>query len=246
MSVLLHAFAPTLAAFLASLVEAVEALTVVLAVGHARGYRSALIGVAIALSVLLAIVGLGGPILTLIPLRAVQLVVGGLILLFGLRWLRKAILRAAGAIPLHDEDAAYARTEARFATASPTKGFDAVAFGAAFQIVMIEGIEVVFIVLAVGAGGPGLLIPAALGGLFAIVVVVLLGLVVHRPLSRVPENTLKLIVGIMLSGLGAAWVGEGLGIRWPMGEFALPALGVVFAIAAAALIPMAKRRRAAA
>ncbi|MFX8680908.1 hypothetical protein ABTM69_19870, partial [Acinetobacter baumannii] len=92
-----------------------------------------------------------------------------------------------------------------------------------------------FIVLAVGAGGPGLLIPAALGGLFAIVVVVLLGLVVHRPLSRVPENTLKLIVGIMLSGLGAAWVGEGLGIRWPMGGFALPALGVVFAIAAAAL-----------
>lgn len=246
MPTLLHALAPALAAFLASLVEAVEALTVVLAVGHARGYRSALIGVAIALSVLLAIVGLGGPILTLIPFRALQLVIGGLILLFGLRWLRKAILRAAGVIPLHDEDAEYARTEARFATVARAKGFDGVAFGAAFQIVMIEGIEVVFIVLAVGAGGPGLLIPAALGGLLAVILVVLLGLVVHRPLSRVPENTLKLVVGVMLSALGAAWVGEGLGIRWPMGEFALPLFAGVFALTAAGLIFMAKRRRAAA
>lgn len=244
MPTVLHLLAPAVAAFLASLVEAVEALTVVLAVGRARGYRSALIGVVIALAVLLAMVGLGGPILVLIPLRAVQLVVGGLILLFGLRWLRKASLRAAGAIPLHDEDAAYARTEARFATAARVTGFDAVAFGAAFQIVMIEGIEVVFIVLAVGAGGPGLLIPAALGGLLAIVLVALIGVIVHRPLSRVPENTLKLVVGVMLSSLGAAWVGEGVGIHWPMDAFTLPAMAGLFALAAMVLIPLARRRRA--
>ena len=204
------------AAFLASLVECVEALTVVLAVGSVRGWRSALAGCAAALSLLGAVVALLGPALVRIPLHLVQLAVGALILLFGLRWLRKAILRAAGLIPLHDEQATFAKNAAAMrGFAAGSGGWDKLAFAATFNITMLEGTEVVFIVIALGAGGTGLLLPASLGAGAALVLIAALGLLLRRPLARVPENTLKFAVGILLSAFGTFWVAEGAGIAWP-------------------------------
>lgn len=222
------------AAFLASLVECVEALTVVLAVGSVRGWRSALAGVGGALLVLAAIVAALGPALTRIPLHLVQLGVGALILLFGLRWLRKAVLRSAGLIPLHDEQAAFQKNAAAMSgeAAGRGGGWDRLAFGASFNIVMLEGTEVVFIVMALGAGGAGLLLPAALGALTALVAVASLGFALHRPLARVPENTLKFVVGVLLSGFGTFWVGEGAGVRWPGAASANPDLAIPFLMAA--------------
>ncbi len=224
---LTSAFPSILAAFLASLVECVEALTVVLAVGSVRGprgWRSALAGVAVAVAVLLVIVALLGRTLTQIPLPLLQGVVGALLLLFGLRWLRKAILRASGFIPLHDETAAFAKNAKAMQGMQIAQGWDKVAFGASFQITMLEGTEVVFIVIAIGAGGPGLFLPASIGALAALVVVTALGFVVHRPLARVPENTLKFIVGGLLSAFGTFWVGEGIGLQWPGADWAIAAL----------------------
>lgn len=228
--------------FLASLVECVEALTVVLAVGSVRGWRSVLAGAAAALALLAAIVGVLGralariPLhrLALVPFHVVQLVVGALILLFGLRWLRKAILRSAGLVPLHDEIAAFAKKAAamRQASAGRVAGWDKFAFGAAFNITMLEGTEVVFIVLAFGAGGAGLLLPAGLGAVTALLVVAALGLALHRPLARVPENTLKFLVGVLLSALGTFWVGEGAGLAWPIPASASPDLAIPCLIAA--------------
>ena len=223
----LHAVPAAAAAFLASVVEAVEALTVILAVGSVRGWRDALRGTVAALVTLLLICLIFAPVLALIPLRVVQTVVGGLLLLFGLRWLRKAILRSAGVMALHDETAAFAKTRAAMGEAG-RGGFDVIAFGAAYQIVMLEGIEVVFIVLAISAGGAGLMWPAALGALVAIVAVILLGVFVHKPLSRVPENTLKFIVAVMLCAFGTFWVGEGIGLDWPLGDKALVGLIIGF------------------
>ena len=221
-----------LAAFLASMVEFVEALTVVLAVGATRGWRSALAGSGAAALVLVLLVALLGPALALIPLRSVQLVVGILLLLFGMRWLRKAILRAAGVIPLHDEVAAYAMETAAM-SAAPQSGapLDKVGLLAAFKITMLEGIEVVFIVIALGAGGTQLLFAATAGALAALVLVISLGIALHRPLSKIPENTLKFAVGILLSAFGTFWAGEGLGIAWPGADWSLPVLVAGFSLA---------------
>lgn len=230
-----HIGPPMAAAFLASLVEFVEALTVVLAVGATRGWNGALTGAGAGLAVLLALVAVLGPALTLIPLTVVQLAVGTLLLLFGLRWLRKAILRAAGVIPLHDEAAAYeAETAAMRGLGGVRRGWDKVAFIASFKITMLEGVEVVFIVIAVGAGGVGLLVPACLAALAALLLVVLLGLAVHRPLAKVPENTLKFVVGVLLSAFGAFWVGEGVRAPWPGQDWAI--LGLVAGFGAVALL----------
>jgi len=233
-----------LAAFLASLVECVEALTVILAVGSVRGWRSALAGCAAALAVLAALVAVLGQALTRIPLHRVQLAVGALILMFGLRWLRKAILRAAGAIPLHDEDAAFAGETALLRSYGSVRDprWDAVAIGTSFKIVMLEGIEVVFIVIAVGAGG-GLLLPATLGAGAALLVVVLLGLVLHRPLARIPENSLKFVVGVLLSAFGTFWVGEGIGVDWPGADWVLLGLVAGFLAVALATVPLCRGRR---
>ena len=223
------------ASFLASLVECVEALTVVLAVGSVRGWRSALAGAAAALALLAAIVAALGPALTRIPLRAVQLVVGAMILLFGLRWLRKAVLRAAGVIPLHDEAAAFAKNSVVFAknaAAMPRGGWDKVALAAAFNITMLEGTEVVFIVIAFGAGGTGLLLPAAAGAVAALLLVIALGIALHRPLARVPENTLKFAVGVLLAAFGTFWVSEGAGLGWPGPAATSPDLAIPFLVAA--------------
>ena len=229
-----------MAAFLASLVECVEALTVVLAVGSVRGWRSALEGAAAALGLLAAIVAVLGPALTHIPLHLVQLVVGAMILLFGLRWLRKAILRSAGLIPLHDEQAAFQREAAAMRRAGRAPGRDKLAFTAAFHITMLEGTEVVFIVVALGAGGTGLLLPAGLGAAAALLVIVALGAVLHRPLARVPENTLKFVVGILLSAFGTFWVGEGAGFAWPGSDLAIPCLMAAYLAIALCLVPMCR------
>jgi uncharacterized membrane protein len=226
------------ASFLASVVECVEALTVILAVGAVRGWRGALQGAATGLAVLLVLVALIGPALSLIPLKLLQVVVGVLLLLFGLRWLRKAILRAAGVLALHDEAAAFDKqSQALRAAGGAGAGFDAIGFGAAFQITMLEGVEVVFIVIAVGAGGKGLLVPAAVAALAAIVLV---AFVVHRPLARVPANTMKFVVGILLSTFGAFWVGEGLGIDWPGDDWSVLGLLAGFALAALACVRLCR------
>ena len=232
------------ASFLASLVEGVEALTVILAVGSVRGWRSALLGAASAVVVLLGLVLLLGRALTRIPLGIIQLVVGVLLVLFGLRWLRKAILRSAGLIPLHDEEAAFRKNASAMRTAGLTSGWDKIAFATAFNITMLEGTEVVFIVIAIGAGGTGMLLPAGLGAAAALLMVVILGFALHRPLTRVPENTLKFVVGTLLSAFGTFWVGEGLGFVWPGADWSIVGLVLAYFMLAALLVPVCRQQSA--
>jgi uncharacterized membrane protein len=221
-------FAPTfVAAFLAALVEFVEALTIVLAVGLTRGWRSSISGAIAGTLFLTLLVLFFGSALQGIPLRWLQLGVGILLLLFGLRWLRKAILRSSGVIGLHDEEAAFARETRLLQTgARQSPGIDRLGFLTSFKATVIEGIEVVFIVIAVGATGSALL-PAALGAAAAGLLVILAGLAVHRPLSQVPENTLKFTVGLILTSFGVFWIGEGLSYPWPGDDWALLGMFVV-------------------
>ena len=234
------------ASFVASFVEAVEALTIVLAVGLARGWRPALTGAAAALAALALIVVALGPLLGAVPLHALQFAVGVLLLMFGLRWLRKAILRAVGIIALHDEDAAFARETRALTEASQRRsnGLDWIAGATAFKAVLLEGIEVVFIVIAIGAGR-GLLGLASAGALAACVAVAAIGAAVHRPLARVPENTLKFAVGVMLSAFGLFWTGESLGVAWPGGDVAILAFIALFLAVALGLVALLKPRAAA-
>lgn len=216
-------------AFLASVVEIVEAFTIILAVATLRGWRPAVLGTAAALAVLAAIVLALGPLLDRVPLHLLQLVIGVLLLLFGIGWLRKAALRMAGVIPLHDEEAIFAAETAQLGEEALRRktSLDWIAGITAFKAVLLEGLEVVFIVIAVGAGR-GLLWPASLGALAACALVLLGGAVVHRPLSRVPENTLKFGVGVMLSAFGVFWTGEGLGVEWPGADLALFVFAALF------------------
>ena len=221
----LHASTAFVAAFLASLVECVEALTIVLAVGTTRGWRPALLGAGASSIFLVILVAIFGPALGRVPITTLQLIVGILLLLFGIRWLRKAILRAAGVIATHDEAKIYEKETALMRDAgggSPRASFDTIAFLACFKAVALEGLEVSFTVIAIGAGGS--LLVASLGAALAAVLVILLGLALHRPLSRVPENTLKFAVGIMLTSFGVFWIGEGLGFPWPGEDLALLAM----------------------
>ena len=217
------------AAFAASLVEVVEAFTIVLAVTTLRGWRPATWGTAAGLATLTGGVVALGPLLNRVPIHGLQLAIGVLLLLFGLGWLRKATLRAAGAIPLHDEDAIFAAEAAELDATARRHGnrLDWIAGMTAFKAVILEGIEVVFIVIAVGAGR-GLLVPAGIGALAACGVVLAVGAVVHRPLSRVPENTLKFGVGVMLSAFGVYWTGEGIGVPWPGQDLALFVFALLF------------------
>jgi uncharacterized membrane protein len=238
----IHLGPTVLASFAASLVEFVEALTVILAVGVVRGWRWALIGTAAAVVVLMTMVAAFGGSLVKVPLRFAQFVIGTLLLMFGLRWLRKAILRSVGVIALHDEAATFAReTESLREHRAPatTTRWDPLAFTTAFKIVMLEGIEVVFIVIAIGASS-GLLLPAACGALAAFLLVAALGFGLHRPLSNIPENTLKFGVGIMLAAFGTFWVGEGAGLRWPAGDGSLLILIASFLLLAQAAIVVAR------
>jgi len=237
-----------LAAFFASLVEGVEALTIVLAVGSTRGWRGALGGSFAALVTLLVIVAILGRALTLIPLDVIQAGIGVLLLLFGLRWLRKAILRAAGSIPLREENEVFVRQTntlrrpGRAGSGDDGPWGDRLGFATSFQATMLEGIEVVFIVVAIGAGKSGLLLPAGLGAVAALLAVIVLGIAVRRPLSAVPENTLKFVVGCLLSAFGTFWVGEGIGVRWPGADWAMIGLIVGFLAVASVSVRFCRER----
>ena len=237
-----HAGAVVAASFLASLVEFVEALTIVLAVGVERGWRPALFGVGAGLVLLAALILAFGPLLAEVPIGALQVVLGVLLLLFGMRWLRKAVLRAAGALALHDETAVFVSHTQRLRSAgSRENAWDTVALLTSFKAVVVEGLEVVFIVLALGAVR-GNLLPATAGAAAALVLVVLLGLAIHRPLARVPENSLKFAVGVLLSAFGAFWFAEGVGLSWPGGDLAIPGLILGFFLAAVLAVVFARRQ----
>jgi uncharacterized membrane protein len=235
-----------LSAFLASGVEFVEALTIVLAAGLARGWRSSLAGLGAATVVLAVVVAALGPALTVIPLRGLRLAVGTLLLVFGLQWLRKAILRASGYKALHDEDAIFARelAEARGAAQMERAGVDWYGFTLSFKGVLLEGLEVAFIVLTFGStqGSIGL---AALGAGIALVLVAVVGVLVRAPLARVSENTMKFAVGVMLTTFGIFWSAEGAGAHWPGDDAALPVvLAFVVALSFAAVTLLRRRRLA--
>jgi uncharacterized membrane protein len=228
--------------FLACAVEAVEALTIVLAVGLTRSWRSTLTGVGGAVVLLAAATAGLGPALTSLPINVLRIVVGGLLLVFGLQWLRKAILRASGLKALHDEAEAYQRELAAAREAgTPKEGLDAYSFTVAFKGVLLEGLEVVFIVITFGANQHRVGLAAAAAGL-AVAIVVVIGLVVHAPLSRVPENTMKFGVGAMLTSFGLFWGAEGAGASWPGSDAALLAIIPATVVFGLVLISALRRR----
>jgi len=235
-----------LTVFLACAVEAVEALTIVLAAGLTREWRSTFQGLAAALVVLAAAVAVIGPALTLLPLTGMRLAVGGLLAAFGLQWLRKAILRASGYKDLHDEAAIYTRqvAAAQAATGGGRRGVrDWYAFTLAFKGVLLEGLEVVFIALTFGANQQNLGLAAA-GAAVAVVVVAGVGVAVRTPLSRVPENTMKFAVGVMLTSFGVFWGAEGAGASWPGNDAALLAIVPATALVALGYTALLRRARA--
>ncbi|MHB1583342.1 MAG: COG4280 domain-containing protein [Acidimicrobiales bacterium] len=229
------------AVFGACAVEAVEALTIVLAAGVTRGWRSAVEGTLVALLVLAALVGaVGVPLVHYVPIAALRTVVGALLLVLGLQWLRKAVLRASGHKALHDEDAIYATTVAALSSGRPA-GRDAMGFTVAFKGVFLEGMEVVLIVLTLGASARKLGV-ASLAAAAAVVLVTAIGLAVARQLSEVPENTIKTFVGIMLTSFGVFWTGEGIGVHWPGSDLWILALVGMFLLLTLVLVAGLRRR----
>ncbi|WP_373088340.1 COG4280 domain-containing protein [Sneathiella sp.] len=230
-----------IAAFLASLVEIVEALTIILAVGVVRGWRPALIGAGAGIALLVILVAIFGPLLSRVPIQWLQLGVGILLLLFGMRWLRKAVLRSAGIISLHDEAAIFDRESRALQKDGRSRTtLDPIAVITSFKAVVLEGLEVIFIVIATGSAG-GMLIPASIGAFAAMVLVFGIGFIVHKPLANVPENKLKFVVGILLSAFGVFWIGEGAGFAWPGAEFAVLALIAGFLVVALLAVKLAHR-----
>ncbi len=228
-----------LAVFGACCVEAVEALTIVLASGVTRGWRSAMEGTVAALVVLGVLVGaVGVPLIHYVPIDALRVLVGALLLVLGLSWLRKAILRASGHKAKHDEDAIYAETAASLGGGTRSRR-DSLGFVVAFKGVFLEGMEVVLIVISLGASQHKLGYASAAAAA-AIVVVSVAGLLVSRQLSGVPENTIKTVVGIMLTSFGLFWVGEGAGVHWPGSDLAIPVLIGVFAAVTAVAVALLK------
>jgi uncharacterized membrane protein len=234
----------SLAAFLACAVEMVEALTIVLAVGVVRGWRSTLVGVGAATLALAVLVAALGPALRLLPIDALRLLVGLLLLTFGLQWLRKAILRASGYRALRDEAAAFRRRREQASAAADREhgGLDWYAFTLAFKGVLLEGLEVAFIVISFGSG-QGRLPLAATAAAAAVVVVAGVGALVRAPLARVPENRIKFAVGVMLTGFGCFWAVEGTGVRWPGDELALLGLLAFTTVTALSLVRLLRRHR---
>jgi uncharacterized membrane protein len=230
-----------LSVFLACAVEAVEALTIVLAVGTTRSWSSAMSGVGAALLALAALVAACGPALTSLPIDALRVLIGGLLLVFGMQWLRKAILRAAGIKAKHDELQTFRdETDAARRAGRRGPGFDGYAFTIAFKGVLLEGLEVAFIVLTFGANQRRVALAAAAAGL-AVLLVSAAGAAARAPLARVPENTMKLAVGVMLSSYGMFWGAEGAGASWPGGDAALLAIVPAVLTAAIAMTWMARR-----
>jgi uncharacterized membrane protein len=235
-----------LAVFLACAVEAVEATTIVLAVGTTRDWRSAMIGVISALATLAVLIGVLGPAISVIPLRGLRLVVGGLLLVFGLQWLRKAVLRASGYKALHDEDEIFRTQVAAARTASQQARLgvaDWYAFTLSYKGVLLEGLEVVFIALTFGSNQHDIPL-AAIAAVLAVAVVVVAGVAVRAPLARVPENGLKFVVGVLLIAFGTFWGAEGAGATWPGGDLALLVLAPAIALYALALVAALRRQRA--
>jgi uncharacterized membrane protein len=235
-----------LAVFLACVVEAVEALTIVLAAGTSRDWRSVISGVVSGIVLLAVVVAVVGPALTVLPLSALRLVVGGLLVIFGLQWLRKAVLRASGLRALHDEDAIYA-TELAAAMAAPA-GRSAVvidwySFTLSFKSVVLEGLEVAFIVLTFGANEHNIPL-AAVAAVTALLGVTMAGVAVRAPLGRIPENTMKFAVGVMLTSFGVFWGAEGAGAQWPGADAALLVLAPVVTGFALALVAVLRRTAA--
>lgn len=229
--------------FLACAVETVEALTIVLAVGMTRGWRSTWYGVTAATVVLAAFVAALGPALTAIPIDALRLVVGALLLVFGLQWLRKAILRASGFKALHDEDVIFTtHTSEASSAARVSQGLvdDWYSFTIAFKGTLLEGLEVAFIVVTLGANQHNVPL-AVIGAVAAVVIVVAVGVAVKRPLSRVPENSLKFGVGVLLTSFGTFWGAEGAGAHWPGNDAALLVLVGVIAVTATAFVGVLRR-----
>ncbi len=231
-----------LGAFLASAVEFVEALTIVLGVGIVRGWRSTLIGVGAATILLGVLIAALGPARSVIPIGTLRLIVGALLLAFGMQWLRKAILRSSGYKPLHDEDAAFRRQREEAARAGDEQraGLDWYSFTVSFKGVLLEGLEVVFIVISFGSA-QGRLGLAAAGAAAALVLVVVAGVLARGPLERVPENTIKFAVGLLLTSFGCFWGAEGAGVHWPGDEVSL--LGVVAFIGATSFVLVRLLRR---
>ena len=237
----MHDFLLFLAAFLASAVEMVEALTIVLAVGVTRGWRATAWGAGIAIVSLAVIIGALGPAITRLPIDGLRLFVGTILLIFGLQWLRKAILRATGLKAMHDEDAIYQDevAEAKQAAVVERAGLDWYAFTVAFKGVFLEGLEVAFIVVTFGATQRNVPLAAA-GAIGALVVVLVVGAMVHAPLSRVPENTLKFGVGVMLTSFGMFWAAEGAGAEWPHGDIAILVVLAVVIIGSLGIVAVAR------
>jgi uncharacterized membrane protein len=234
-------FGLALSVFLACAVEAVEALTIVLAVGTTRSWSSAMGGVAAAVLTLAAIVAALGPALTSLPIDVLRVLVGGLLLVFGLQWLRKAILRAAGLKAKHDEMLSYREElEAARAAGARRPGLDGYSFTIAFKGVLLEGLEVAFIVLTFGANQHRVPLAAAAAGL-AVLLVIAVGVAARAPLARVPENAMKLSVGVMLTSFGIFWGAEGAGTSWPGGDAAL--LVIIPGVLSAALVMVWAMRR---
>ena len=223
------------ATFFAAAVEFVEAFTIVLAMGVTRSWRAAILGAMAALLALTAVTGLAGvALVNWLPELLLQLVIGTLLLIFGLQWLRKAVLRSAGVLPPHDEEeiSSRQRKAAGNAGGEVRLGLDWFAFVVAFKGVFLEGIEVVFIVVTFGLAAlrrdPNGMLVAAASAVVAGVLVLIAAVLVRRPLSSVPENTLKYVVGLLLSAFGAFWAVEGLGyftsgasLAWPGGDWAI-------------------------
>ena len=227
------------AAFLGSAVESTEALTIVLAVGLTRGWRAPLLGTVAALVALaVLVVFFGQLIVSRVPESSLKLLVGTLLLLFGLRWLHKAVLRSAGVVQKHDEERAYRQTVTELGAA--TERQDWVGFVLALKGVFLEGLEVVFIVIAVGGTGRGLPVAVA-GGLLAMVVVAGAGVAVRHPLARVPENTLKYAVGVILTSIGTFWAAEGMGATWPFDFVSILALVAVYFAASRLAVSLARK-----
>ena len=228
--------------FLACAVEAVEALTIVLAVGVTRGWRSTMTGVGVAVVALGALTAALGPALTSLPINTLRIVVGGLLLIFGLQWLRKAILRASGFKKLHDEDQIYSDELAAAGEAGAVgTGIDPYSFTVSFKGVFLEGLEVIFIVLTFGANQKDIGL-AAIAAAVAVLLVIVAGAAVRAPLARVPENALKFGVGVMLTSFGIFWGAEGAGAHWPGNDVILAGLIPATLAFALGLVAMLKRR----
>jgi uncharacterized membrane protein len=239
----MHSALLVVAAFLACTVEMVEALTIVLAVAVTRGWRSAGWGVAAALGGLVVIVAALGPALAHLPIDALRLVVGTVLLVFGLQWLRKAVLRASGLKALHDEEAIYEAEVASLRASGERAKQDWYAFTVAFKGVFLEGLEVAFIVVTFGGTQRNVGL-AAIGAAAALVVVLIAGMIMHAPLTRVPENTLKFGVGVMLTSFGIFWSAEGAGINWPGADTSLLAVIAFVVVVAFGLVALARRAQA--